>query len=184
MKVVRNTIAALAVLLVVPAAAQAHTVSGDVNCTNATFNYSTRQSDHLDWQILVNGVVNNAGTYVAPNASGSFTVPYTAPVGTFTVSLTAHFPASGESLSPGVSKTLMCQAPPAPTPPVAVAPPVAPAVPAIPAVTPTTPVSRPGHKPRKRCVHGRRHLRDSHGRRITVCRQIRKPAHPGPNFTG
>jgi hypothetical protein len=131
MKVVRNTVAALAVVLVLPAAAQAHTVTPSVDCSAATLVYESTAGTTLSYEITVNGVSAVKNSFVVPSSpvSGTLTVPYTAPTGLFTVSVLAQF-STGESGS--VMRSMTCTTPAAPPPPapaaaVAPAPPPAPA---------------------------------------------------------
>jgi hypothetical protein len=132
MKVVRNTVAALAVVLVLPAAAQAHTVTPSVDCSAATLVYESTAGTTLSYEITVNGVSAVKNSFVVPSSpiSGTLTVPYTAPAGPFTVSVNAKF-STGETGS--AMQSMTCTTPVAPPPPapaaaVAPAPPPASAV--------------------------------------------------------
>jgi len=130
MKVVRNTVAALVVVLVLPAAAQAHTVTPSVDCSAATLIYESTAGTKLGYEITVNGVSAVKNTFVVPTSpvSGTLTVPYSAPTGPFTVSVFAQF-STGESATAMRSLTCTTPAapPPAPAAAVAPAPPPAPA---------------------------------------------------------
>ena len=130
MKVARNTVAALAVVLVLPAAAQAHTVTPSVDCSAATLVYESTAGTTLSYEIAVNGVSAVKNSFVVPSSpvSGTLTVPYTAPTGPFTVSVLAQF-STGESGS--VMRSMTCTTAPAPAPAPAAA--VAPAPPPAPA---------------------------------------------------
>jgi hypothetical protein len=116
MKVARNTVAALAVVLVLPAAAQAHTVTPSVDCSAATLVYESTAGTTLSYEIAVNGVSAVKNSFVVPSSpvSGTLTVPYTAPTGPFTVSVLAQF-STGESGS--VMRSMTCTTAAAPPPP-------------------------------------------------------------------
>ena len=133
MRVVRNTVAVVAVLLALPAAAQAHTVTPSVDCSAATLVYESTPGTTLYYEIVVNGVSAVKDSFVVPSSptSGTLTVPYSAPTGPFTVSVNANF-STGETGT--VTKSMTCTTPPAPTPSAAPppAPPVAAAAPAPP----------------------------------------------------
>jgi hypothetical protein len=130
MKVIRNAFAALAVVLVLPAAAQAHTVAPSVDCSAATLVYESAAGTTLGYEITVNGVSAVKHSFVVPRSpvSGTLTVPYTAPTGPFTVSVVAEF-STGESGT--AMRSMTCTTPvappPAPAAGVAPAPPAAPA---------------------------------------------------------
>ena len=130
MKVVRYTVAALAVALALPAAARAHTVTPSVDCSAATLVYESTAGTTLSYEITVNGVSAVKNSFVVPTSpvSGTLTVPYTAPTGPFTVSVSAQF-STGESGTAMQSMTCTTPAapPPAPAAAVAPAPPPAPA---------------------------------------------------------
>ena len=132
MKVVRNTIAALAVVLVLPAAAQAHTVTPSVDCSAATLVYESTAGTTLSYEITVNGVsvVNNSFVVPSSPISGTLTVPYTAPAGPFTVSVNAKFSTgeTGTAMQSMTCTTPVAPPPPAPAAAVAPAPPPASAV--------------------------------------------------------
>jgi hypothetical protein len=121
MRVVRNTVAAIAVVLALPAAAQAHTVTPSVDCSAATLVYESTPGTTLYYEIVVNGASAVKDSFVVPSSpiSGTLTVPYRAPTGPFTVSVNANF-STGETGT--VTKSMTCTMP-APPPP-ATAPPV------------------------------------------------------------
>ena len=127
MKVVRYTVAALAVVLALPAAAQAHTVTPSVDCSAATLIYESTAGTTLGYEITVNGVSAVKNSFVVPRrpVSGTLTVPYTAPTGPFTVSVSAQF-STGESGTAMQSMTCATPAAPPPAPAAAVAPALAP----------------------------------------------------------
>jgi hypothetical protein len=128
MRVVRNTVAAVAVMLALPAAAQAHTVTPSVDCSAATLVYESTAGTTLNYEIVVNGVSAVKDSFVVPSSpiSGTLTVPYPVPTGPFTVSVNANF-STGETGT--VTKSMTCTTPPAPTP--SAAPPPAPPVAAV-----------------------------------------------------
>jgi hypothetical protein len=137
MRVVRTSIAALAVVLALPAAAQAHAVTPSVDCSAATLVYESTTGTTLNYEIVVNGVSTVKDSFVVPSSptSGTLTVPYTAPTGPFTVTVNATF-STGESGT--VTQSMTCRTPPAPAPAAPPPPPppaaaVAPAPPAPPA---------------------------------------------------
>jgi hypothetical protein len=136
------------------------------------------------------------------------TVPFAAPLpaGNHVVTFTSTWPGQGGENGAFTQTVEGCPAPlaspapltpPAPAPPAPlVAPATAPAAPAplvAPATAPAAPASqskssrvrRFGTKPVKKCRYGRRQLRDSRGRRFTVCRTKPVPiAVRIPHFTG
>jgi hypothetical protein len=144
MRVVRSAIAAVAVVLVLPAAAQAHTVTPSVDCSAVTLAYESTAGTTLHYEIVVNGAVAVKDDFVVPSSavSGTLTVPYSAPTGAFTVSVNAKF-STGETGA--VTKSMTCTTPPPPAAPPPVAPP--PAAPP-PAASPPPPATvTPGPPP-------------------------------------
>ena len=136
MRVVRNTVAAVAVVLALPAAAQAHTVTPSGDCSAATLVYESTPGTTLSYEVVVNGVSTVKDSFVVPSSpvSGTLTVPYTAPTGPFTVTVNATF-STGETGT--VTESMTCSTPPAPAPaapptPAAPPPPAAAAAPAPP----------------------------------------------------
>jgi hypothetical protein len=127
MRVVRNTVAAVAVVLALPAAAHAHTVTPSVDCSAARLVYDSTPGTTLNYEIVVNGVSTVKDSFVVPSSpvSGTLTVPYTAPTGPFTVTVNATF-STGETGT--VTESMTCSTPPAPAPPTPAAPPPAAAV--------------------------------------------------------
>jgi hypothetical protein len=145
MRVLRNAVAALTVVLALPAAAQAHTVTPSVDCSAATLVYESTAGTKLSYEIVVNGVSAVKDSFVIPSSpvSGTLTVPYSAPTGEFTVSVDAKF-STGETGT--VTKTMTCSTP-APAPPPAAAPPPTPsaASPPAPAATAVTTAPPPAN---------------------------------------
>ena len=133
MRVVRITVAAVAVALALPAAAQAHTVTPSVNCSAATLVYESTPGTTLNYEIVVNGVSAAKDSFVVPSSpiSGTLTVAYPVPTGPFTVSVNAKF-STGETGT--VTESMTCTTPPTPASPAAspLAPPVAAVAPAPP----------------------------------------------------
>jgi hypothetical protein len=141
MKPAPITVAALAVALVLPASAQAHTVTPDVDCSVATLVYESLPGTTLSYEIAVNGVPAVKDSFTVPPSpvSGTLTVPYVAPAGPFTVTVNAQF-SSGETGT--VTKSMTCSAPPPPAaPPSAPVSPPAPAGAPVPAPAPATAVA-------------------------------------------
>ena len=130
---VRHAIAALTVALAWPAAAQAHTVTPNVDCSAATLVYESTAGTTLHYEVVVNGVSTLNDSFVVPSSpiSGTLTVPYSAPTGPFTVSVNAKF-STGETGT--VTESMTCTTPPPPPPPPPPAPP-----PAQPAASPPAP---------------------------------------------
>ena len=139
MRVVRSTVAAVVVVLALPAAAQAHTVTPSVDCSAATLVYESTAGTTLSYEIVVNDVPVVKDDFVVPSSpvSGTLTVPYQAPAGPFTVSVNARF-STGETGT--VTKSMTCTMPPAPPPP-ASPPPAPPAAAVAPAPAPTSAVA-------------------------------------------
>jgi hypothetical protein len=138
MRVVRSALAALAVALAVPAVAEAHTVTPDVDCSGATMVYESTAGTTLEYTVAVNGATAVQDSFLVPDdaITGTLKVPYTVPTGTFTVTVSAVF-STGENGT--ITKTLTCitapspPAPaPAPPPPAAAAAPVSAPAPAPP----------------------------------------------------
>jgi hypothetical protein len=127
MRVVRYAIAAVAVALALPAAAQAHTVTPNVDCSAVTLVYESTAGTTLHYEIVVNGaaVVNDSFVIPSSPVSGTLTVPYSAPTGAFTVSVNAEF-STGETGT--VTKSMTCTTPPPPATTVTPGPPPASAV--------------------------------------------------------
>jgi hypothetical protein len=136
MRVVRTAVAALTVVLALPAAAHAHAVAPNVDCSAATLVYESTAGTTLSHEIVVNGVPAVEGSFVIPSSptSGTLTVPYSAPAGPFTVTVNARF-STGERGT--VTKSLTCVAPPPPPP--AVPPAASPPAPPVNVTTPGPP---------------------------------------------
>jgi hypothetical protein len=128
MRVVRITVAAVAVVLALPAAALAHTVTPSVDCSAATLVYESTPGTTLNYEIVVNGVSAVKDRFVVPSSpiSGTLTVAYPVPTGPFTASVNANF-STGETGT--VTESMTCTTPPPPAPPAA--PPLAPPVAAV-----------------------------------------------------
>jgi hypothetical protein len=93
MRVVRNAVAALTVVLALPAAAQAHPVTPSVDCSAATPVHESTAGTTLSYEIVLNGVSAVKDGFVIPasDGSGTLTVPSSAPAGPFTVTVNANF---------------------------------------------------------------------------------------------
>ena len=170
MKLIRNTVIALAVVLVLPAAAEAHTVTPSIDCSAATLVYESTPGTTLSYEILINGVSTVKSSFVVPSSpvSGTLTVPYTAPAGPFTASVMAKF-STGETGS--ATQSMTCVAPPPPPAP----PPPAAAVSPAPAPSPATAVAGvQGRAPARIASLGARSACPSRVVRVRVAgRQIR-----------
>jgi hypothetical protein len=186
--------AAVGVLaLAVPAVASAHHAAAEVDCTSAKISYVSTQGTQFKGTLWVNDVANatwniTAGQNGAP-VSGTLTVPYTHPFGSFSVFARWSF-STGESS--GLNRVwLSCAAPPAPPAPAPPAPvvdvPAAPAdTPAVGVGTPLGPVSQPEvrrPKPHHRMVCRKgslrlRQVRHRNGKRVIIVRCVRP--HPKP----
>lgn len=183
-----------------PATADAHYLTaGTATCTEASATYVEFNDNEkpISWQVSVDNVPLTSGTATFPGSSTTVTAPYPAPLtaGDHVVRWTSTWPGQGAMTGSFQQVVQGCPGPPAPPAPAAApAPEAAPPAPA-PQVLATPPVQQvaPSHAHRfrtrgrrtKPCAHGRRQLRDTRGRRFTVCR--RRPAPVAvrvPKFTG
>jgi hypothetical protein len=176
-------------------------VNGQATCTGLTAGYAGFD-DHekpIAYSVTVDTVAKANGAFTFPGSSGTLTVPFAAPLsaGDHVVIFTSNWPGQGSENGAFKETVAGCPGPPtAPAPPTPPLPSTSSAPPAplvAPATTPAAPVSqskqsrvrRFGTKPTKKCRYGRRQLRDSHGRRFTVCRAKAMPiAVRTPHFTG
>jgi hypothetical protein len=204
---IRSIAAAVAVAASLGGAsiASAHElVNGQATCTGLTAAYAGFNDNEkpITYAVTVDTVAKTNGTFTFPGSSGTLTVPFAAPLpaGNHVVVFTSTWPGQGSENGAFTETVYGCPGPPTPPPPAPSSPqttsvPPAPPAPAVASATttPAAPVSqsqpsrarRFGTKVTKKCTHGRRQLRDSHGRRFTVCRS--KPqaiAVRLPNFTG
>jgi hypothetical protein len=173
-------------------------VKGQATCTGLTAGYGGFNDTEkpIAYAVTVDTVAKTSGTFTFPGSSGTLMVPFAAPLpaGNHVVEFTSSWPGQGSENGAFTQTVYGCPGPPAPPPPPAplVAPtPPAPAVAS--ATSPAAPVSeskpsrvrRFGTTVTKKCTFGRRQLRDSHGRRFTVCRAKPKAiAVRVPHFTG
>jgi hypothetical protein len=171
-------------------------VQGQATCTGLTAGYAGFKDNEkpISYLATVDTVANTNGTFTFPGSSGTLTLPFAAPLpaGNHVVVFTSSWPGQGSENGAFKETVYGCPGPPAPPPPPTPAlpppaPPVASATAPAAAVSQSKPsrVRRFGTKATKKCVHGRRQLRDSHGRRFTVCRSKPQPiAVRLPHFTG
>jgi hypothetical protein len=194
----RSIVAAVAVAASLGGAsiASAHElVNGQATCTGLTAGYAGFDNNEkpITYAVTVDTVAQTNGTFTFPGSSGTLSVPFAAPLpaGNHEVVFTSTWPGQGNENGAFTETVYGCPGPPtpppSPTPPAPQTPPVA---------TPPTPtaavshvkqsrVRRFGTKRVKKCTYGRRQLRDSRGRRFTMCRTKPKPiAARTPHFTG
>ena len=178
-------------------------VKGQATCTGLTAGYAGFNDNEkpITYAVTVDTVAQTNGPFTFPGSSGTLTVPFAAPLpaGNHVVAFTSTWPGQGSENGAFKETVYGCPGPPTPPPPplppissVPPAPP-APAAAVASAPTPAAPVlqSKPsrvrrfGTKVTKKCIYGRRQLRDSRGRRFTLCRAKPKPiAVRLPHFTG
>jgi hypothetical protein len=199
----RQTMAAVGAVVALCAAApaaQAHYLtSGEATCTGLTASYVefSESNKPIDYTVTVDSSPSNAGSFTFSGPSGTLTVTFFAPLATgdHVVTFTSKWPNQGSENGSFEKHVYGCPGPaPAASPP---APATAPA-PAAPAAVSATPAPqsgvlaahsrshrRFGAKRTKVCAYGRRQLRDSQGRRFTVCLRKAKAAQTiAPKFTG
>jgi hypothetical protein len=196
-RIIRSIAAAVTVAAFLGAAstASAHElVNGQATCTGLTAGYAGFEDNEkpVTYSVTVDTVAETSGTFTFSGSSGSLTVPFPAPLpaGNHVVTFTSTWPGQGSENGAFTQTVEGCPGPPAPPSPPASVPP---APLAAPATGPAAPVSqskpsrvrRFGTKPVKKCRYGRRQLRDSRGRRFTMCRSKPVPiAARIPHFTG
>jgi hypothetical protein len=202
----RKTMAAfgatVALCVAAPVAQAHHLSTGDVTCTGLTASYAQFSDSNkpIDYTVTVDSLPLNADRFTFSGPSGTLIVTFLAPLasGDHVVTFTSTWPNQGSGTGSFSKHVYGCPGPP---PPPAPAPVVAPA-PAPAAVAPVAAAAPPaprsgvlaahqrshrrfGNKHTKVCTYGRRQLRDSHGRRFTVCLSARKAvAMVKPKFTG
>jgi hypothetical protein len=199
----RQTMAAVGVVIALCAvapAAQAHYLTvGEATCTGLSASYAefSESNKPIDYTVTVDSSPLNAGSFTFVGPSGTLTVTFFAPLATgdHVVTFTSTWPHQGSENGSFSKHVIGCPGPsPAPSPP-APAPAPAPIAPAaVPAAqAPQSGVlaahqrshRRFGSKRTKICTLGRRQLRDSRGRRFTVClRKARAAQTVAPKFTG
>jgi hypothetical protein len=202
-RTIRSVAAAVAVAAWLSGAsiASAHElVSGQATCTGLTAGYAGFDENEkpITYAVTVDTLAQTSGTFTFPGSSGTLTVPFAAPLpaGNHVVVLTSTWPGQGSENGAFKQTVYGCPGPPAPPPPPAPALSPTTAAPAPAVATAPAPaaavshsnqsrVRRFGTKVTKKCVNGRRQLRDSRGRRFTVCRAKPKAlAVRLPHFTG
>jgi hypothetical protein len=199
----RQTMAAVGAVVALCAAApaaQAHYLTvGEATCTGLSASYAefSESNKPIDYTVTVDSSPLNAGSFTFTGPSFTLTVTFFAPLATgdHVVTFTSTWPHQGSENGSFSKHVYGCPGPsPAPSPP---APAPAPA-PIAPAAVPAAPAPqsavlaahqrshrRFGSTPTKICTHGRRQLRDSRGRRFTVCQRKAKAAQTVvPKFTG
>jgi hypothetical protein len=196
-RIIRSIAAAVTVAAFLGAAstASAHElVNGQATCTGLTAGYAGFEDNEkpVTYSVTVDTVAEISGTFTFSGSSDSLTVPFPAPLpaGNHVVKFTSTWPGQGSENGAFTQTVEGCPGPPAPPPAPASVPP---APPVAAATGPAAPVSqskpsrvrRFGTKPVKKCRFGRRQLRDSRGRRFTMCRSKPVPiAVRIPHFTG
>jgi hypothetical protein len=184
-------------LIAAPAADAHYVTGGTATCTEATAAYVEFNDNEkpISWQVNVDSVPLTSGTRTFAGSSTTIVAPYPAalPAGDHIVRWTSSWPGQGGMNGSFEQVVQGCPGPPAPaaappaaSPPAASAP--SPAIQVRPARQTATNRSRrfgtPG-KQTKPCRYGRRTLRDSQGRRFTVCKSKPKPVVVRvPKFTG
>ena len=199
----RQTMAAVGAVVALCAAApaaQAHYLTvGEATCTGLSASYAefSESNKPIDYAVTVDSSPSNAGSFTFSGPSGTLTVTFFAPLATgdHVVTFTSTWPHQGSENGSFSKHVIGCPGPsPAPSPP---APASAPA-PIAPAAVSAAPAPqsgvlaahqrshrRFGSKRTKICTLGRRQLRDSRGRRFTVClRKARAAQTVAPKFTG
>jgi hypothetical protein len=137
-------LAGAAITLALPAAASAHVATGEVTCTDATFNATGwTPGTERTWSLEVDGVQTATGVHRFTASGHAFAFPLTLAPGAHDVTFrVGTFTATG---------SVSCPAPPAPpAPPVPPAPP-APVAPV--AAASTTPAPAVVARPRPTCGH-------------------------------
>lgn len=186
--------AAIAAFLLMTTQAVAHDlVSGTATCTGASATYQgfNDQEKPISYTLKVDNVTKVTGSYTFQGSSGTLTITYDTPLaaGNHVIQYDSTWPGKGSENNGSFTKNVLgCEGPPeqptpvtppttqTPAPPVETSTPVAVETP--PAETSTKRTPKPDNHPRRRfgkhrtkkCVYGRRQLRDSHGRRFTMCR--------------
>jgi hypothetical protein len=204
----RQTMAAMGAVVALCAAApaaQAHYLtSGEATCTGLSASYVEFEDSNkpINYTVMVDSSPMNAGSFTFSGPSSTLTVTFFAPLATgdHVVTFTSTWPNQGSENGSFKQHVYGCPGPPsAPSPPAAAAPAPAPAPAQIaPAAVSSPPAPQSGvlaaHQRSHRrfgtkrtaaCRYGRRQLRDSHGRRFTVCLSKAKPVQTiQPKFTG
>jgi hypothetical protein len=197
----RQTMAAVGAVVALCAAApaaQAHYLTvGEATCTGLSASYAefSESNKPIDYAVTVDSSPSNAGSFTFSGPSGTLTVTFFAPLATgdHVVTFTSTWPHQGSENGSFSKHVYGC---PSPSPPPSPAPAPAPA-PIAPAAVSAAPAPqsgvlaahqrahrRFGTKRTKVCTYGRRQLRDSQGRRFTVCLKSKAAQTIVPKFTG
>jgi hypothetical protein len=196
----RQTMAAVGAVVALCAAApaaQAHYLTvGEATCTGLSASYAefSESNKPIDYAVTVDSSPSNAGSFTFSGPSGTLTVTFFAPLATgdHVVTFTSTWPHQGSENGSFSKHVYGC---PSPSPPPSPAPAPAPIAPAAVSAAPAPQSGvlaarqrsqrRFGVKRTKICRYGRRQLRDSQGRRFTVCvRKARATQTIVPKFTG
>lgn len=201
----RHTMAAVGAVLALCAAApaaQAHYLTvGEATCTGLTASYVefSESNKPIHWTVTVDSSPLEGSIFMFPGPAATLNVTFKAPLaaGDHVVTFTSTWPNQGSENGSFSKHVYGCPGPAvAPSPPAAApaaAPAPAPAAPAVVAPAPRSGVlaahkrshRRFGSKRMKVCTYGRRQLRDSQGRRFTVClKKARAAQTVAPKFTG
>jgi len=189
-------VGAVVALCAVAPAAQAHYLTvGEATCTGLSASYAefSESNKPIDYAVTVDSSPSNAGSFTFSGPSGTLTVTFFAPLATgdHVVTFTSTWPHQGSENGSFSKHVYGCPSPSPPPSPATAPAPIAPAaVSAAPA--PQSGVlaahqrahRRFGVKRTKVCVYGRRQLRDSQGRRFTVCLKAKVAQAVAPKFTG
>jgi hypothetical protein len=172
-------------------------VKGQATCTGITAAYGGFNDNEkpITYTATVDSVAETNGSFTFPGSSGTLTVPFAAPLpaGNHVVVFTSNWPGRGGENGAFTETVYGCPGPPAPLTAPLPPTPAPPAPQVASATTPAAPASqskpsrvrRFGTKRVKTCKFGRRQLRDSRGRRFTMCRTKPMPiAVRHPHFTG
>ena len=195
----RQTMAAVGAVVALCAAApaaQAHYLTvGEATCTGLSASYAefSESNKPIDYAVTVDSSPSNAGSFTFSGPSGTLTVTFFAPLGTgdHVVTFTSTWPHQGSENGSFSKHVYGC---PSPSPPPSPAPAPAPIAPAAVSAAPAPQSGvlaahqrahrRFGTKRTKVCTYGRRQLRDSQGRRFTVCLKSKAAQTIVPKFTG
>jgi hypothetical protein len=192
-------VGAVVALCAAAPAAQAHYLTtGEATCTGLTASYVefSESNKPINYTVTVDSSPANAGSFTFSGPSGTLTVTFFAPLATgdHVVTFTSTWPHQGSENGSFSKHVYGCAGPAvAPSPPAAAPAAAAPApAPAAVAPAPKSGVlaahqrshRRFGSKRTKVCAYGRRQLRDSQGRRFTVCLKAKVAQAVVPKFTG
>jgi hypothetical protein len=195
----RQTMAAVGAVVALCAAApaaQAHYLTvGEATCTGLSASYAefSESNKPIDYAVTVDSSPSNAGSFTFSGPSGTLTVTFFAPLATgdHVVTFTSTWPHQGSENGSFSKHVYGC---PSPSPPPSPAPAPAPIAPAAVSAAPAPQSGvlaahqrahrRFGTKRTKVCTYGRRQLRDSQGRRFTVCLKSKAAQTIVPKFTG